>query len=256
MTKEAQKILQEELYKLSPLAQEVVNELIVFYNERHTLIEAEQFIYELTEIPLHSQETNASLISKLNLAIDVLRNSERWFSIEDLPHEIWRNVVSYEEFYQVSIFGRVKSFYGREARILKHQIDLYGYAVVSLSQNAKDRVFGIHTLVARAFIDNPEQKPEVNHIDGIKKHSCVWNLEWVTYSENARHAVKQGLRKVGSENPCAKLTAEQAKEILRLYIKGSHEFGIYGLAKKFNVHPMTINSIILGKTYKNIPRIA
>ena len=146
----------------------------------------------------------------------------------------------------------MKSFYGRKPRILKHHTDIYGYAAVSLSKNATDKICGVHTLVARAFIDNPENKPEVNHVDGIKNHSCIWNLEWATCSENARHAVQNNLMKIGSESPCAKLTAEQVQEILRLYKKGDSEFGGYGLAKKFEVHPTTIYGIINGKIYKNV----
>lgn len=254
MNEQMREVLLSELYKLSSPAQEAVKELLADYEKRREVLNAEDYLYNLPEIPFSLQGVSTKLIAKLNWAIDVLRNTSRWFSINDLPHEIWRDVVGYEGLYQVSIFSRVKSFHGRKERIMKLGTDIYGYSVVGLSRSAKDRVFGVHTLVARAFIDNPDNKPEVNHIDGIKNHSCIWNLEWVTYSENNRHAFQTGLRKIGSESPCAKLTSEQAKEILRLYVKGSSEFGIYGLAKRFNVHPTTIHGIICGKIYKNIPR--
>lgn len=252
MNEQTKQILLSELHKLSPLAQSAVNELLADYDERRLVIDAENFLHELPAVPMSSQGADKNLVAKLSKAIDVLRNSPRWFSLNDLPHEIWRDVVGYDGFYQVSIFSRVKSFYGRKPRILKHHIDIDGYAVVSLSKNAKDKIFGVHALVARAFIDNSDNKPEVNHIDGDKAHSCVWNLEWATTAENARHAVINGLRKSGSESPCAKLTAEQVREILRLYVKGDSEFGCSGLAKKFNVHTTTIHGIIRGKTYKNI----
>ena len=203
---------------------------------------------------MRSQGVDKNLISKLNWAIDVLRNTPRWFSTKGLPQEIWRDIVNYEGLYQVSNLSRVKSFYGNKPRILKHHIDIDGYAVVSLSRNAQDRVFGVHVLVAQAFIDNPDNKPLVHHQDSSRLHSCVWNLEWVTVSENAQYAVISGSRKTGSESSCAKLTAEQAEDVLRLYVKGNREFGCRGLAKKFGVHPMTINNIIHGKTYKNVTR--
>ena len=255
MTEQMKEILLAELHKLSPLAQKAVHELLATYAESSAAFDAENFLLELTAVPMTSKSADKNLIIKLNQSIDTLRNSPRWFDTENLPHEIWRDVEGYAGFYQVSIFSRVKSFYRKKERIMKLGTDIDGYSVVSLSKDGKDRVFGVHTLVARAFIDNPGDKPEVNHIDGIKNHSCIWNLEWVTCSENARHAVKQDLRKVGSENPCAKLNTEQAEEVLGLYIKGSSEFGIYGLAKKFNVHPATIHGIISGKTYKNLKRL-
>ncbi|MBR0289747.1 MAG: hypothetical protein IJQ82_12285, partial [Selenomonadaceae bacterium] len=117
MTEKSRKILLSELYKLSPLAQEAVNELLAGYEERRTILNAEKFLYELTNIPKNSQGVPKNLITRLNNTIDVLMNSLRWFSSDDLPHEIWRDVVDYEGLYQVSIFSRVKSFYGREPRI-------------------------------------------------------------------------------------------------------------------------------------------
>lgn len=254
MTEKGRKALMAEMHKLSPLAQDTVNELLAIYDERQNIFAAEKFLCELPEIPMSSQGASKNLISKLNWAMDVLRNSKRWFLLEDLPHEIWRDVVGYEGIYKVSNLSRIKSFYGRKPRILKHHIDIYGYAVVSLSRNAKDRIFGVHVLVAKAFIDNPENKPLVHHQDDNRAHSYVWNLEWVTVGENAQYAILHGKRKKGSESPCAKLTAEQAQEILRLYVKGSSEFGCRGLAKRFNVHPVTINSIVRGKTYKNVTK--
>lgn len=155
MTEDVQRILASELYKLSPIAQEAVNELLSLYEEYRSIIEAEKFLSELPDIPLTSQGISISLIAKLNWAIDALRNSPRWFSTNNLPHETWRDVDSYEGIYQVSNLSRVKSFYGRRTRILKHHIDIDGYTVVSLSRNAKDKVFGVHTLVARAYIGCP-----------------------------------------------------------------------------------------------------
>lgn len=116
MNERMKKVLLAELHKLSPIAQQAVNELLADYEERRLVIEAENFLHELPAVPINSQAAGKRLSAKLNKAIDVLRNTSRWFSLNDLPHEIWRDVVGYEGFYQVSIFSRVKSFYGRKPR--------------------------------------------------------------------------------------------------------------------------------------------
>lgn len=69
-----------------------------------------------------------------------------------------------------------------------------GYVSVTLNNNGLKKYFKVHRLVAMTFIPNPENKPQVNHIDGNKSNNSVYNLEWVTNSENVKHAVKTGLR--------------------------------------------------------------
>lgn len=123
--------------------------------------------------------------------------------IKDLEGEIWRDVVGYEGYYQVSNFGRVKSVTRQVSNhtgmvtlhphILKVKLDFKGYARVYLSKNAQDKYVGIHRLVAMSFIPNIDNKPQVNHIDGNKTNNNVNNLEWCTNRENAIHAIKLGL---------------------------------------------------------------
>lgn len=84
------------------------------------------------------------------------------------------------------------------------------YLKVTLSKSNKQRTFRVHILVARAFIPNPENKPEVNHIDGNKKNNKVNNLEWNTRSENELHAYKNGLAKPSDKQKQA--VAKYAKE--------------------------------------------
>lgn len=90
--------------------------------------------------------------------------------------------------------------------LLKQQLGIGGYmSIVACPEGSPKKLCLIHRLVAEAFIPNPLNKPEVNHIDGNKKNNNVANLEWVTRSENALHAFKLGLRKpigplVGSIN--------------------------------------------------------
>lgn len=87
-------------------------------------------------------------------------------------------------------------------RKLKPRKDKYGYYHVHLHIKSFDKNPTVHRLVAKAFIPNPENKPQVNHINGDKGDNCVENLEWCTQSENVKHAYKTGLKRPsGGETP-------------------------------------------------------
>ena len=119
--------------------------------------------------------------------------------------EIWKDIEGYQNKFAVSNLGRVKSkarvvnnhtgVIHKPERILKQGFNKKGYPVVYLDDNGTTKMRCVHRLVAIAFIDNPENKPQVNHIDGIKIHSYASNLEWCTNLENQRHARKLGLVK-------------------------------------------------------------
>ena len=115
--------------------------------------------------------------------------------------EIWKDIKGYEGIYQVSNIGRVRSLdrwtegnkcMFKRGRIIK-PFDNKGYNNTSLSRGGVDTTFATHRLVADAFIPNPDNLPCVNHKDGHKRNNVVDNLEWVTYSENTRHAIGLGL---------------------------------------------------------------
>lgn len=118
--------------------------------------------------------------------------------MENVENEIWKDVIGYEGKYAVSNIGRIKSLdYCRSGRskILKQGIGTTGYYNVGLCINAKAITKKVHRLIAIAFIPNPENKGDVNHIDGNKLNNNVSNLEWNTRKENINHAHRIGLSK-------------------------------------------------------------
>lgn len=148
------KFLLAELYKLSLPAQDAVKELLTYYEQRQTIEAAEKFLSNLPALPTNKLPIDSDLFIKLNTTFAALKNSPRWFSTTDLPHEIWRDIISYEGFYQISNLDRVKSFHKRKPRILTNSIDANGYAVVNLSVGDKPKKIDFHILVARAFLPN------------------------------------------------------------------------------------------------------
>lgn len=92
--------------------------------------------------------------------------------------EIWKDIVDYEGLYQVSNFGRVKSLWFGQERIMKPYKNKKGYLQLILCKEGKQKHLYVHRLVAQAFIDNPDNLPEVNHRDENKENNRVENLEW------------------------------------------------------------------------------
>lgn len=133
--------------------------------------------------------------------------------------EQWLEVERYGGKYIVSNTGRVLSFQRKEPRELLFDYTRK-YACVTLSKDGEVwRVF-VHRLVAELFVENPESKPYVNHIDGNKFNNKSDNLEWVTQSENQLHACSTGLQGIGEKAYGAKRTEEQIEEVCSLIEQG------------------------------------
>lgn len=91
-----------------------------------------------------------------------------------------------------------KGVYVRKGKVLKQTLNTYGYPVVSIHVPGKmQKVVPVHKLIATTFIKNPNNEPQINHIDGNKKNNCVENLEWCSVKENLRHAYRIGLNHGG-----------------------------------------------------------
>ena len=161
-----------------------------------------------------------------------------------MPCSKW---VKFNDFIEVSNFGEVKS----HGKIIKGEITSGGYCRVHISHKGVQYKFLVHRLVAEAFILNPKRLPEVNHIDGNKQNNSVDNLEWCTRSQNTSHAFKTGLRNYnGCKNPHSKLTQSDVETIRGIYVRGKHcENNSYGLAKRYNVSPKTIQNVVNGNHY-------
>lgn len=107
--------------------------------------------------------------------------------------EVWKAIEGTSGMFEVSNTGRVRSLLRPNMTMLKMQYDSKGYQRVRVTLNRRKITFKVHREVARAFIPNPYNKPQVNHIDGNKDNNAVDNLEWVTNKENIRHAIDTGL---------------------------------------------------------------
>jgi len=111
-----------------------------------------------------------------------------------LNQTFWKDILGYEGLYKININGEIVSLQKRNfGKEISKRIDRTGYWIVKLKNESKYSSVYIHRLLALAFIDNPLNKPFVNHINGNKQDYCITNLEWVTASENMKHAYQQGL---------------------------------------------------------------
>ncbi len=149
--------------------------------------------------------------------------------------EIWKDIEGYEGLYQVSNLGRVKSLERYQQNHSKLQkveekikiihIKSNGYQFVQLYKNNIMKNLHIHRLVAQAFIPNPDNKPQINHIDGNKLNNNVTNLEWCTNSENGKHAYKLGLNRYTKRRQDATIEANKkykSKPIDQLDLQGNY----------------------------------
>ena len=149
--------------------------------------------------------------------------------------------------YQVSSLGRLKN---KGGTIKVQWTEKSGYKTISLGYNGKWKTILVHRLVASFFVQNPENKPCVNHKNGVKTDNRAENLEWVTRKENSRHAYNMGLmsmkNKKTGQHIAAKLTDSQVIEIYN-----SKENGDV-LGNKFNIDRGLVSVIRNGKGWRHL----
>lgn len=162
---------------------------------------------------------------------------------QDIESEEWRPIPNYEN-YLVSSRGRVK---GARKGIIMNARLRNGYPRLRIYMNGSTRHDRkhhrqVHFLVATAFIPNPENKPLVNHINGIKHDNRVENLEWVTHQENVDHAVRTGL-------VSRKLNEDGVRKIFEMKSKGASHLEIaaeVGIAKSY------VGVVLAGRCWKHL----
>jgi hypothetical protein len=172
-----------------------------------------------------------------------------------MDNEMWLPVKGYEGIYEVSSLGSIVSTAGRYfgCRIGSKGVTKQDrYIKVYLTKNRKSTWFKVHRLVADHFIPNPENKPEVNHIDGDRANNSVDNLEWCTRSENMQHAQDNNLMPdySGFNNPACILTPENVQ-----YIRSKYSYRKYSaarLGKELNVSKTSVMRVINNKAFINI----
>lgn len=167
------------------------------------------------------------------------------------PAEEWRPVAGYESYYEVSDHGRVRSLTRsryHKGRVLKPGDSGTGYAYVCLCVDYVTENRYVHRLVAEAFVPMANGKPEVNHKNGLRSDNRVENLEWVTHSENSKHAYRELGRPTskGRIAPNRKLTVDQVRAIRE------DPRGHYELAALYGVGHTTIGNVKQQKVYQDV----
>lgn len=180
-----------------------------------------------------------------------------------MKEEIWKSMKDFEEGYLISNIGRIKSKervvdYGgnmkalRKSKILGFRVGKYGYTYTVISLYRVRKTVKHHRLVAEHFIPNPENLPQVNHIDGSKFNNSVYNLEWCTSKQNMNHAYRTGLKHGvrGELSHYSKLHDSDIMEIRHLRFVNGVDF--YNLSVKFKVSISQIKRICNGNNWAHI----
>lgn len=188
--------------KVSKLIKEKVSAISIWNIDLNTNEKKNKFISSIKAAEFIKKEQNlsakinniASNIRKCVSGIQSYSYNYKWIKVIDADYvdEVWKNIppniIDNIEGFKISNYGRLKN---KTNRINKGSITSCGYLIYSLTKKRKHYL--CHYLVASVFIENPLNKLIVNHKDGNKSNNHVDNLEWSTYSENAKHAVDTGL---------------------------------------------------------------
>lgn len=188
---------------------------------------------------------NTTLINLTEIVNGVLRT------------EVWKNIEGYEGRYQVSDFGRVKSFVVSSHGRIRKGVPAQGYPQVQLKGNGDgtQETKKIHRLVGTAFIPNPDNLPEINHLFGDRGDCRAWMIEWSTASDNMKHAYRKlgkrsNLNKVGEQCYNAKYKNEDILKMREMFSSG--KYTQKQIADIYGERSGIINRIITRKRWKHI----
>lgn len=193
----------------------------------------------------------------VNDHMEEIKNSRKEL-FSGIEGEIWKPAYGLEEFYEVSNIGRIRTLYkDRWHNILIPQLTCHGYHAVHLTgATGRSKRYLLHRLIAFTFLGYREEGFIVNHINSIRDDNRIENLEWVNYSQNAKHSYKFGNRKNNNGHFLPpgkgqkKLTLDIVKSIKKdLLIEPVH---LGKIAKKYGVKGTTVSNIYYGKTWKKV----
>ena len=162
-----------------------------------------------------------------------------------IMQEEWRDIAGFEGLYQVSNLGRVKHLRVnkcKQERMLKPEVHSCGYQRVVLGNSVRKFV---HRLVAEAFIPNPENKPQVDHIDGTRDNNRVDNLRWCTNMENANFPIAKERKRI-------RLIGKTGKNAMRkrpvvCIETGDFYWSSREASQTTGIHHQAISKVCLGK---------
>lgn len=185
----------------------------------------------------------------------------------NLENEKWKDIKGHEGQHEVSSCGRVRSvdrtiskvdgrydkqvtFY-KQGRIKTLTYHHGQYFIIKLSNEGKNKTHFVHRLVAEAFLPNPNNLPIVNHKNSIKTDNNIENLEWVSNSENVKHAIKNKLTTIcsGENHGACKYTDEDILKIRKLY---KDKLSLTEIGKIMGTNKARIWEIVHRKTWKHI----
>lgn len=178
--------------------------------------------------------------------------------------EKWKSIDGYEDFYEISDYGRVRSldrliqshtktgsvyYQTRKGRIIKASSGHRGHLQVHLSVNDVSTDLYVHRLVAAAFIPNPKNLSVVMHLDDDPTNNHKKNLKWGTYQDNSDDMYRKGRGALGSTTGNAKLTEKEVVQIRKLI---SQKLSNVEIAKRYAVGANAISGIRCGKAWKHL----
>lgn len=146
-------------------------------------------------------------------------NSERWFSLDDLKDEIWKDVPGYENVLRISNYSRVLNI--KKGVIERHYLSGSGYYRICVGVNGVVKHLYVHRVMLMTFVENPENKKCADHIDTNRLNNTIANLKWATHKENANNPITKLHRKMShthtifSDKKIAKLNRNG--ELIRTY---------------------------------------